>query len=194
MSESIEQKKSVILEHETKLANLIAREVISKPQLSIWMIVIPIVFVYYFYGLNRYSSGKKDFVKHFLFSRRLILDRALAKVETGEEADFKALAIQEMVPENAIKAYKDWAVALSESYARLLESDGVTYDALVKNCYKDEGSYLLNLNQINTTESQFYKALHKDLKQSVTGAGDVIKNMADSLGHLRREEARFIFS
>lgn len=194
MAISIENRKRVILEHETKLANLLAREIIDKPALSLWMIVIPVVFVYYFYGLNRYKKGKRDFVKHFMFSRRLVLDMAFEKANSGLAADFASLARQEKVPESALESHQKWTKSLCGYYEALLETEGDDFSGLVRNRYQEKGAYLLILNQLNNTEKQFYKSLRKNLKETVNDAGEVIKKMEQSLDHLRRDEAAFIFS
>lgn len=193
MTTSIETNRELILGHERKLANLIAREVIDKPQLSLWMIVIPIVFVYYFYGLNRYKSERREFVKHFLYSKELILDQAVDFLENGKKPDFEELARMEHVPENALEAHKNWTKALFDHYLAMLESKGDSYTDLVKARYKNKGSYLLIVNQITSTEKQLYKALRKNLEKTDNSSRDVISKMAKSLEHLRRDEVNYMF-
>lgn len=191
---SIDDKKGFILEQEHRLASRMALEVINRPTLNIWMILIPVVFVYYFYGLHRFSTGKKEFTKHFVDTRRLILNEACSALESGKKIDFRELARHEQVPEDAVKAYVDWAKVLSDHYVKLLNTKGSDFKSLVQARYGELGSYLLILDQINKAESRFYKALRKDLKHSVSDAGEVIKKMEKSLGHLRRDEARAAFS
>ena len=193
MTTSIETNRELIVGHERKLANLIAREVIDKPTLSLWMIVIPIVFVYYFYGLNRYKSGKRGFVKHFLFSKGLILDQAVEFLENGTKPNFDELASREHVPDNALEAHKNWTKSLYDHYLAMLESEGDSYADLVKARYKNKGTYLLIVNQITNTEKQLYKALRKNLEKTDSSSRDVISKMAKSLEHLRRDEVNFMF-
>lgn len=194
MSEILENRKQLILEHETKLAKLIAREIINKPELSLWMILIPVVFVYYFYGLNKYKKGLRDFVTHFMFSRRLVLDLAVEKVASGTQPDFEELARREKVPDSALEQHRKWVRVLCEFYRGLLESEGDSYAELAKARYGEKGSYLLILNSLNDAEKKFYKALRKHLKETVNDAGDVIRKMEKSLDTLRRNEVDFVFS
>lgn len=194
MTDSIDSKRTLILDHETRLANLIANDMIQRPELSLWMILIPVVFVYYFYGLNRYRKGRQEFVKHFIFSRRLILDQAIETVETGRKPDFEALILEEKVPEGAVDSYRSWAKVLCESYVDLLESQGNSYEELVRARFSDKGSYLLIQNRITTAEKQFYRSLRQQMDSSVADAADVIKKMEKSLEHLRRQEAVYIYA
>ena len=60
---TISEKEALILEHETRFADAVGRGVIEKPPLNIWMILIPVIFVHYFYRLNKYADGRKQFVK-----------------------------------------------------------------------------------------------------------------------------------
>ena len=51
------ENSALILAHEEDFAAALARHVIDKPKLSIWMILIPIFFVFYFFQLNKYRDG-----------------------------------------------------------------------------------------------------------------------------------------
>jgi|APSaa5957512622_1039677.scaffolds.fasta_scaffold75205_1 hypothetical protein len=190
---SIEEKKEFILANEFTLANRLAYKILHKHPLSIWMIVIPIVFVYYFYALNRYKASKKDFVSNFIRSRENILDKAVGFTEDGQKPDYEALAEKENIPDFANGAYKEWARALFEHFQKLLHTDGDSYADLVRGKYENRGQYLKVLDHLNKVESKFYKALRKDLQDSVEDAGGIIKAMENSLGPIRREEADGIF-
>lgn len=190
---SIDEKKTYILDNEFKLANRLAYKILHKPPLSIWMIVIPIVFVYYFYALNRYKASKNDFVSNFIRSRENILDKAIESDEGGQKPDYELLAENENVPDFANDAYKGWARSLFEHYQKLLNTDGDSYADLVRGKYKNSVQYIKVLDQLNKVESKFYKALRKDLQDSVENASGIIKAMEQSLGPIRREEADGIF-
>ena len=57
----LDEKLALILDQEKTFAKSVAGLVIEKPKLSIWMILIPIIFVHYFYRWNQYSEGLKKF-------------------------------------------------------------------------------------------------------------------------------------
>ena len=190
---SLDDKRGFILENETQLAKSIARKLIYRPELSIWMIVIPVFFVYFFYQLNRSTNSRKEFVQKFVLTRKLILNEAYSASVDGEKQDFLEMAEYENVPDCANEAYQGWAKVLFEHYQKLLNEDGNSYAELVRGRYENRGPYLTILDQITKTENRFYKALRKDLNDTVKGAGDVIKAIEKSLPQLRREEADSIY-
>lgn len=190
---SIEEKKKQILANETKLANRIAREVLQKPELSLWMILIPIIFVYYFYSFNRYTTAKKEFVRHFLLSRQKILEEACSMAIDKREPDYPAMAKKENIPDGALDGYQEWAKVLLEHYTKLMDADGQDFKSLVKNRYENRGRYLLILDQLSKVEIRFYEALRKSIADSAGGSIEVIKTMEKCLPFLRRLEADEIF-
>jgi hypothetical protein len=191
---SIDEKREWILENEYQLAGRISREIIHRPELNIWMIIIPVIFVYFFFQLNRSVSAKKEFVQNFVLSRKNILNEACALSEDGAKPDFEEMAKYEKVPDSAVEAYKTWANALFEHYQMLLDEKGDSYAGLIRGRYENRDRYLLILDRISKVENEFHKALRKDLDGSVKNAGDVITAMEKSLPLLRREEADGIFS
>ncbi len=191
---SLDDKRGFILENETVLAKNIARKLIYRPELSIWMIVIPVFFVYFFYQLNRSTNSRKEFVLQFVLTRKLILNEAYSASVDGEKPDFQEMAEYENVPDSAKEAYRGWAKVLFAHYQKLLSEDGSSYAELVRGRYENRGRYLMILDQITKTENRFYKALHKELDDTVKGAGDVISTIEKFLSPLRRREANTIFS
>ena len=191
---SVDEKREWILENEYQLAGRLSREIIHRPELNIWMIIIPVIFVYFFFQLNRSVSAKKEFVQNFVLTRKNILNEACALSEDGAKPDFEEMANYERVPECAVEAYKTWANVLFEHYQKLLNEKGDSYAELIRGRYENRSRYLLVLDRISKAENKFYMALHKDLDGSVKNTGDVIKAMEKSLPLLRREEADDIFS
>jgi len=103
---SIDEKKNWILTHERKLAVAVAYQVIDKPRLSIRMILIPVIFVYFFYRLQQYSSGRKEFVDHFMLSRERAMDEAFSAVNSGKRPDSLKLCRMSTVPSQIYSEYK----------------------------------------------------------------------------------------
>lgn len=71
------QKRDLILAEERQFASRVSEQVIDKPQLAVWMILIPVFFVFYFWQLKRYAGGRKTFAEKFLITRSRTLDEAL---------------------------------------------------------------------------------------------------------------------
>ena len=191
---SVDEKREWILENEYQLAGRLSREIIHRPELNVWMIVIPVIFVYFFFQLNRSVSAKKEFVQNFVLTRKNVLNEACVLSEDGAKPDFEKMVKYEMVPDCAVEAYKTWANVLFDHYQKLLNEKGDSYAGLIRGRYENRSRYLLILDKISKAENKFYMALRKDLDGSVKNTGDVITAMGKSLPLLRREEADGIFS
>jgi len=72
----LDKNKAFILEYEEKFANSVSLAVIDKPKLSTWMILMPIIFLYYFYQMKKYADGRKAFSRHFILTRKRSLEAA----------------------------------------------------------------------------------------------------------------------
>lgn len=191
---TIDEKRTLILDSEYQLANRLALEIMPKPQLSVWMILIPIIFIYYFYELNRYGKAKKEFVRQFVKSRKLLLDEACSALTSGIRSDFLNLVGNENVPDCAKEEFRNWAKVLSEHYLNLLKADGASLAELIQASYQEQQHYLTAIEKIAKVESRFYKALQKDLDQSVENVGNTIFNIEKASARLRREAATSFFS
>jgi len=95
----LEEKKRLILSHEAVFANRMSLLVIDKPGLSVWMILVPIIFVYWFFRYQKFNAGRKDFADHYMKGIRRALDAACTAIETGQPADPIALSRQSDIPE-----------------------------------------------------------------------------------------------
>ena len=71
------EQRAIILESERQFAHKLALEVIDRPSLTVWMILIPVIFVYYFFRLNRYKSGREAFIKHYMTGIHRVLEEAM---------------------------------------------------------------------------------------------------------------------
>ena len=73
---SLVDKRDLILAEERRFANQVSHRVIEKPRLAVWMILIPVFFVFYFWQLKRYADGRKKFAESFLLTRRRAIEEA----------------------------------------------------------------------------------------------------------------------
>ena len=193
MSKAIE-KSVLILEHEKKLADILALQVLDRPQLSVWMILIPIIFVYYFYQYQKFTNDRKMFAEHYLISRKHALDEAVEVINTGRKPDTIKLAKLSDVPDDALEQQAEMLAVLVEHYATLLGSDGEDFESLVRSAYSSRSGYLLFLNHLNQAEKAVNKVLKPHLKKSFEGIDDTVSNIESWSEKLRREEAENIFS
>lgn len=82
--QSMDEKKGHILDHEKKMARLLALMVLEKPEPPFWASFIPMIFVFYAQKLKDYAQSLDDFVDNYLVSRRHALEAAVtAKIENS---------------------------------------------------------------------------------------------------------------
>lgn len=190
---TLNEKKNMILEKERVFAQSVSAVVIDKPTLSLWMILIPVIFVHFFYRLNKYSQGRKDFVKHFILTKERALDETVAALESERKPDTNKLAQAADIPEGTSKVYRAWMKVLLDHYQDLILSDGDTYEGMVRAVYKNRTNYLLFLNSLSEVEKAFDNVLKPHLKKNTSGVNDIVNKIETCSGVLRREEAAKIF-
>ncbi len=120
----MKEKSALILEEEEKFAVTLASQVINKPQLSLWMILIPIFFVFYFNNLNKYKKGSKQFAENYVIDNKRALNEAVEAVNKGREPDIHALAELPNINSKARGKKANIFAILVEHYTILLNSEG----------------------------------------------------------------------
>lgn len=183
----------MILKYEEKFADSVAVSVIDKPQISMWMILIPIIFLHFFYRLKKFADGQKEFAQHFLLTRKRALEEAVASIESGGKPDINALMKMSTAPKETHPDYKKWLEVLLDHYLDLLHSDGDSYEALIRSVYKTKTNYLLFFNQLNRVERQFNSALKPSLSKTTESANHIVSNIEQRCKQLRAKEVDIIF-
>jgi len=191
---SLSEKHDLILANEQQLAKSVAADVIDKPQLALWMILIPVFFVFYFFHLKRYKNGLKDFIRHFLTTRTRVLGAAFNAAETDQKIDIEAILDVSDAPDETRDEYRSWVTALSEYFDLLIKAQGKTFAELVRSTYKNQTAYLLAVNRLNSNERLFNKALTPFLPDDEGNIVTVVEVMEKSVENFRRNQAEEIFS
>jgi hypothetical protein len=191
--QTMTQKRDLILADERQFAAQVSARVIDKPRLDVWMILIPVFFVFYFWQLKRYAKGRKTFAEKFLITRKRALDEALRSVEADKGPDFANVVQAADIPDEIRKDYRRWVTVLVEHYRDLILAHGSSYPALVRSVYKNRTNYLLFLNRLNQVEREFDAALKPHLEKSTENVNGIIKLMEESVTRLRRQTAVEIF-
>lgn len=188
---STEQKRDIIRRHEAAFAELLSAAVIERPKLSVWMILIPIIFIQHFSELRRYSQGRRQFADNYLQNKQQALDLAFHAINSGKESDIDSPAGLSDVPVDIRPLRADVQKVLARHFLGLLQADGADYDDLVRSAYRDRTAYLLFLNRLNKAENALYAALTGTIADE--GASGVVEKMAREAEQLRRREAERIF-
>ncbi len=191
--QTMAHKRDLILADEKQFAARVSVKVIDKPRLDVWMILIPVFFIFYFWQLKRYAKGRKTFAENFLITRQRALDEALRSAESGKAPDIEALVQASDIPAKTRQGYRPWVTLLVGHYRDLILAHGSSYPALVKSTYKTRTNYLLFLNRLNQVERDFDAALKPHLEITTEDVNGIIKLMEESVTSLRRQLAEAIF-
>jgi len=189
---TLTQKKEMILQRELAFANAIGAAVFEKPQVSFWMVLIPILFLYFIYRMQKYKSGRMKFDEEFMTTRRRAMDAALDAMAAKGKPDMTD-ARNSGLPAPLQEPYVSWVKALAEYYMDLLSAGGETFEALVRAAYRNRTDYLLILNRQTAVEREFYSALKPHLG-AAEGASEIIATIESQSQRLRRELAEEIFA
>ncbi len=191
----INERKNLILENETALARQLALHVIDKPVPRVWMIFIPIFFVFYFWKLKQFEGGLKDFADNYIIPRNRTLEAVFDSEVSGRPVDIDLLVdLMGELPENARPCCAAWLSVLAGHYRLLLGAGGDSYPALVRSGYRSKSNYLLLCRQLSKTENAFDTSLLPEIDGDSTVLRQVTETMAEGLNSLRSREAEDIFS
>lgn len=192
---SMEHKKRQIVDNEEFMARQLARRVIEKPVPALWMILIPVLFVFYAWKIKQYSNGLKDFAENYLLSRRRALDTAFEAEQSGNLPDIDHLVkMADTMPAVARHAYRDWMSLLVDHYRSMLAAPGNSYKELVRAHYRTKTNFLLFCNKLNNTENAFNRSLLPGIKGESEDLRYILDRMDSSVADLRRKEIEEIFS
>ena len=189
----LERKKELILQSELAFANAVGAAVFEKPKVSFWMVLVPLLFLYFIYRMQKFKSGRMNFDREFMTTRRKALDLAVKAVEADAKPDIDQIAGQTGLMSVLERPYASWLKALVDYYTDLLAATGDSVESLVRSAYRNRTNYLLTLNRLNTVEKDFYAAL-KPQMAATEGAAAIIATIEEHSRRLRRELAESIFA
>jgi len=194
MAVDLEANRDSILDHERRLSRMVAGEVVDKPILAMWMILIPIFFVFYYFQLKRYRNGLKDFAGNFLVTRQRTIDKIYEAEVSGGAVDIDSVVAISDIPSEAMENYRIWVETLAEYYRSLITRNGFDYDDLVKAAYPRKSGYLAALDTLNRVESEFNATLAPLLPGDADSIDAVVTAMQQSVEKNRRLLATEIYA
>ena len=189
----VEENFDIIERNEERFAFYLAGQVIYKPNLSIWMIFIPVIFVYYFFQLNKYKQGREEFTGHYLVTRKRALNAARSAVLSDKDPDIEDIAQMAELPPETLGAYRELLVVLIQHYKDLLIAKGESIAELVQSAYRTRTNYLLFYNRLNQVERELNAALRPHMKDSIDGFDEVVQKIEDVSAKLRRQDVDSIY-
>lgn len=191
---TVKEKSETIWAHETVFADALAVRVLDRPKLSVWMILVPIIFVYFFYRYQRFVAGRKAFSDKYLINRRRALEEAAAIVETGKKPDIAGPDPLDGLPEDVRQCNAEVLKVLVEHYADLLRSSETSFAAMVRTVYRSKTNYLLYINRLQQAEKRFNAVLEPHLSDTTEQVDLIMRAIETHSDALRRDSADDIFT
>jgi hypothetical protein len=193
-----EEKYDLIINQEKLFAYSLAKEMINKPETSVWMILLPFLFVYHMFNIQKYKNSIHDFANNFLTTKQKALDMALEELKTGHKAN---LTLENCFPQMDSANDKQVRVCekqlkeiqiLHKHFLRLLKARGKTYESLVKSGYSRGGDFRLFLNNLTSAENEVNRYVLK-IYQTSDHAKNITQKMEDTIYKFREQDFRKFF-
>ena len=192
---TLEEKRKIILAYEEAMAGRLASQVLEKPVPPIWMILIPVFFVFYAWKIKEYSNGLKTFADHYLVSRRRALETAYEAVRNNTIPEVEPLVARaEALPPEVRPLYRDWISLLIDHYHNLLTAKGESVEDMIRTHYRNKSNYLFVANRLSSAEKNFNSALVPKVEGDREDVHFIADRMQQSLIALSREEVEKVFS
>lgn len=201
MGKTLKRRYSAIRKRERGVAHTIAGGLIGAQKVSVWDVIIPIVFIFRFAGVQK---RRELFVGNFLYTKFLALDGA-RKIMRNNTSRAEALGrIEESTRQNlaghtagyyseAIRScqMREIEVLLDHFTALMNAERGLAYPELVSSAYGRRQRYDAFLEQLEEAESEVYRASCETLGE--TADTSFIDKVRASTSRIRAHEADVIF-
>ncbi len=190
---SLDKNYELVEEYEHNFAMSVAARVIPRPKLNVWMILVPILLVYFFMHKTRYKTGCQEFSRHYMVSRRNALDAVKDSLESGGQPDLEMAVQRTKLPGEALDAYRDLMGVLMRHYRDLFGVDGNSYDDLVHLAYQNKSNYMLYNNRLNSVEKTLNVVLSSQVTENPEGYTEAVEKIEQASEKLRREHVERVF-
>ena len=190
---SLEAKRDLILDREKQFCHQVSAEILDKPRLGVWMILIPVFCVFYFYQLKRYSEGRRDFAANFLITRERALDSVYNAVLEGTEVEIEEIVEAGDIPGHSKEQYRKWLHTLTDHYLSLIRGKGTCFEELIKSAYSSKKNYIQFTQELNRVEREFNAKLQPHIDHDSSEVQEIVKKIENTTVKLRRQQAKDIF-
>jgi plasmid maintenance system killer protein len=196
----LDTKHENILAQEKALAKTVASVVIGQSPVTVWDVLIPIVFVF---NVLKFKRAREIFALNFLFTKKLALQGAFDMIKTGQSREDALAQIRNRTSEILASDKKGiYSIKIRQKqmrevellldhYTRLLNADGKDYSSMVRNAYLTRKSYGAFAKQLEGIEKEVNRAAGQTVKTA--SAPDIIITMEEATSRLRAAEAETIF-
>ncbi len=155
---SLERKQNLIVEYEKSLAEALSEKLLERPKMSVWMILIPLIFVFHCQRHSRFVEGKRAFIRQWLRNKEEALLGAVEELSGGERNIKQWQKTVSHLPEEAAKSYVRMQHFLCDHYKKVLSGKGKSFGELVLQAYGKE-EFAECIAKRKKTEQEFSKEL-----------------------------------
>ena len=192
----MDSKYDLILAAEEAFARQVALGVIVTTPLSAFHYLIPFMFVFDFLRRN---ATIRHYTRHFMVPRRLAF-AAASDIFNGQS---QTTRVSEIEPEirtwlNGLKLFsstvheKQMEVIhlLVEHYLKLLQADGDSFKALIRNSYDNRQNYEAYLRRLTAAEEELDRAIIEELgeDEKLRGKMEVERRQVERLSEKRMDQ------
>lgn len=188
----------IIREHEFDFARRLAKGVLQRPKISVWLILVPLLFIYYVRRIKIYKADLQRVCDGVVHTKNFALDAAAAEVQGEAVPDYRKQFLGKH-PNPTRKVEEVFSLQAAEidllmaHYRRLLAESAGDYSGLVRGAYKAKRSYREFLEMRGRAEEKLGTAVLEAF-QSGEEARAVHHRMVKQARELREEELLAVFS
>ena len=197
---SYNKKFTLIIDHEYAMAKSVALSLIKPKPLTVWDIMIPVIFILNFIKLKH---SREIFIQNQIFTNTLALEATRDRFKKSQSRQDVLEAIKKKT-KDLVSSVPDGIYSeeirreqlkeidfLMDHYGKLLQAHGDDYGALVVNAYQRLEHYLDFLDQLRQAEKEVnISALH-----TLSDRGDpaLVSRMEEASDRVRKDSALNIF-
>jgi len=194
---AVREKYQLLLTREQQFARMVALRVVEKPEISAWLIVAPLYFIFFWHRFKRYQNAVETFARELVFTKKTALDAAYDMARNGLSRE-EALRVHFPEPEDGFadreigRRQRREIEFLIDHYLRLLRAEGETHEMLLKNAYRNRAAYLEFLKGLQEVEKEVNRAAMRVFSHAEDFA-ETMASMETATETLRMQEAQKTF-
>jgi Fe2+ transport system protein B len=188
---AVDTKYKIILGHEQSMARSIAASLIQPKQITVWEIMIPVIFILNF---AKIKQSREVFIQNHLFTKNMALKAAFDMNKKGlgrqevmdriESQTKKTLAsAPETIYSDEIRREQVKEIELLlDHYGRIFTATGQNYPVLVVDAYQTRENYAAFYQQLKAAENDVMMAARRTLgDQADNQAADRLEEITDRI-------------
>lgn len=196
----LDTKHESVLSQERSVAKAVTSAVIESKSLTVWEIMIPLIFLHNFLSFRR---TREIFTLNFLFTKKLALEAAVDMIKKGQGKEEAMARIRDKT-RNILASDKKGIYSqkirqkqmkeidlLIDHYRKLLQAEGKDYGSMMKNAYQTWEKYAAFLGHLKRAEREVNRAAQQTVR--MTTASDLVSKMEKAAERIRSARAEKIF-